>query len=396
MFSVFTCNKMGFKRAILKRLQISEETGAILDSTEATKQHTDFSIRRILNEDNVKSVEKEHSMPQIHNQMWFRNVAKADSSIANLGYPLPPAPYFHNHFHSHHPLYYPFFKPASNSNGFYSAYSSIHQIKSIYPKTAFAPHILHQQNTSTVLNLKVGGSNILPTSNDEKPTINDAADLEGCFRCLICDKVFGTAATLDAHVKSHKAPRYECEVCGKGFSQLRNYKYHVSVHKGTKEFAAKCPECDKVFNDKGYLSSHLKIHRNKKEYACPHCPKSFNQRVAFNMHVRIHTGVKPHKCQECGKRFSRKMLLKQHLRTHSGEKPYQCTICGKTFADRSNMTLHTRLHSGKDFVARKVKLFVNSLNKCINRHQTVRLSNMSESLHEEAPLEDTPELPHRK
>ncbi|XP_058122222.1 zinc finger protein 227 [Anopheles ziemanni] len=166
------------------------------------------------------------------------------------------------------------------------------------------------------------------------------------YQCAICDKIFGNQDTLMTHEKSHKTPRFECEECGKGFSQLRNYKYHVSVHRGTKEFAAKCPECGKMFNDKGYLSSHLKIHRNKKEYSCPHCPKSFNQRVAFNMHVRIHTGVKPHKCNECGKRFSRKMLLKQHLRTHSGEKPYQCSVCGKSFADRSNMTLHHRLHSG--------------------------------------------------
>uniref|UniRef100_A0A182LZA2 C2H2-type domain-containing protein n=1 Tax=Anopheles culicifacies TaxID=139723 RepID=A0A182LZA2_9DIPT len=169
---------------------------------------------------------------------------------------------------------------------------------------------------------------------------------ECSYQCGICEKIFGNQDTLMTHEKSHKTPRFECEECGKGFSQLRNYKYHVSVHRGTKEFAAKCPECGKMFNDKGYLSSHLKIHRNKKEYSCPHCPKSFNQRVAFNMHVRIHTGVKPHKCNECGKRFSRKMLLKQHLRTHSGEKPYQCSVCGKSFADRSNMTLHHRLHSG--------------------------------------------------
>ncbi|XP_058818947.1 zinc finger protein 235-like [Topomyia yanbarensis] len=169
---------------------------------------------------------------------------------------------------------------------------------------------------------------------------------EYTFQCQICDKIFGSQDTLMMHEKTHKTPRFECEECGKGFSQLRNYKYHISVHRGTKEFAAKCPECGKIFNDKGYLSSHLKIHRNKKEYSCPHCPKSFNQRVAFNMHVRIHTGVKPHKCSECGKRFSRKMLLKQHLRTHSGEKPYQCSVCGKSFADRSNMTLHHRLHSG--------------------------------------------------
>ncbi|XP_044315897.1 zinc finger protein 362 [Drosophila rhopaloa] len=175
---------------------------------------------------------------------------------------------------------------------------------------------------------------------------NPAANEEISYKCRICEKVFGCSETLQAHEKTHKSPRYECADCGKGFSQLRNYKYHLSVHRGTKEFAAECPECGKTFNDKGYLSSHLKIHRNRKEYECPYCPKSFNQRVAFNMHVRIHTGVKPHKCNECGKRFSRKMLLKQHMRTHSGEKPYQCSVCGKSFADRSNMTLHHRLHSG--------------------------------------------------
>lgn len=105
--------------------------------------------------------------------------------------------------------------------------------------------------------------------------------------CSVCNKVFESSHILEAHERTHKSPKYKCDECGKGFSQLRNFKYHVSVHKGTKEFAAKCPECDKLFNDKGYLSSHLKIHRNKKEYACPHCPKSFNQRVAFNMHARM-------------------------------------------------------------------------------------------------------------
>ncbi|KAL3283247.1 hypothetical protein HHI36_006395 [Cryptolaemus montrouzieri] len=145
---------------------------------------------------------------------------------------------------------------------------------------------------------------------------------------------------------SRKNKPFYCEDCGKSFSQLRNYKYHRSVHEGTKEFAAKCQECGKIFNDRGYLSSHMKIHRDKKEYACSHCPKRFNQRVAYNMHLRIHTGIKPHECQTCGKSFSRKMLLKQHQRVHTGERPYSCPECGKTFADRSNMSLHARLHTG--------------------------------------------------
>ncbi|CAH0407757.1 unnamed protein product [Chilo suppressalis] len=166
-------------------------------------------------------------------------------------------------------------------------------------------------------------------------------------RCAMCNQVFVNEESLAVHTKRHTTPpRYSCSECGKTFSQLRNFKYHVSVHRGTREFAATCTVCGKYFNDRGYLSSHMKIHRNRKEYKCSLCPKSFNQRVAYNMHVRIHTGVKPHVCDECGKAFSRKMLLKQHQRTHSGERPYACPHCDKRFADRSNMTLHLRLHTG--------------------------------------------------
>lgn len=128
-------------------------------------------------------------------------------------------------------------------------------------------------------------TNTSPTIKPE-PMAGEMDDIAN-LACSVCGKVFENAIILDTHERTHKSPRYKCDECGKGFSQLRNYKYHVSVHKGTKEFAAKCPECDKLFNDKGYLSSHLKIHRNKKEYVCPNCPKSFNQRVAFNMHVRM-------------------------------------------------------------------------------------------------------------
>ncbi|KAJ8967272.1 hypothetical protein NQ317_016283 [Molorchus minor] len=46
-----------------------------------------------------------------------------------------------------------------------------------------------------------------------------------------------------------------------------------SVHEGTKEFAAKCTECGKTFNDRGYLSSHMKIHRDKKRVRLPTLPQ---------------------------------------------------------------------------------------------------------------------------
>ncbi|XP_054743301.1 zinc finger protein 358 [Anastrepha obliqua] len=253
-------------------------------------------------------------------------------------------------YYKHYPAYKSGGMPSVPSSPTSSTASTCHSSFSAnFLKTKSSTDLLLLKSSTIALNtaanckLTATTTKLCASSPASVPTLNAE---EISYKCCICDKVFGCSQTLQAHEKTHKSPRYECTDCGKGFSQLRNYKYHLSVHRGTKEFAAECPECGKTFNDKGYLSSHMKIHRNKKEYECPYCPKSFNQRVAFNMHVRIHTGVKPHKCAECGKRFSRKMLLKQHMRTHSGEKPYQCSVCGKSFADRSNMTLHHRLHSG--------------------------------------------------
>ncbi|KOB75754.1 Uncharacterized protein OBRU01_07281, partial [Operophtera brumata] len=187
--------------------------------------------------------------------------------------------------------------------------------------------------------------------------------------------------SLAIHMRRHSTnARYTCGECDKTFSQLRNFKYHMSIHRGTREFAATCSvcgkrhstnarytcgECDKTFSQLRNFKYHMSIHRgtrefaatcsvcgkNRKEYKCSLCPKSFNQRVAYNMHVRIHTGIKPHVCAECGKAFSRKMLLKQHQRTHSGERPYAS--------------------------------------------KAVFLPHVSEVVHQEAPPEVSSELPHR-
>lgn len=71
----------------------------------------------------------------------------------------------------------------------------------------------------------------------------------------LCSKV-----SLNVEDKIRFKRFYECGKCFKMFSQRRNFKYHMSAHLGSQEFIAICPVCGKCMKDRGYLSSHMKIH----------------------------------------------------------------------------------------------------------------------------------------
>lgn len=114
-------------------------------------------------------------------------------------------------------------------------------------------------------------SRISPSDDGEKsipspssfPSFFDKSELLEVCKNLTCDEKnrLISVVSCQAQEKFQLKQKYECSECNKKFSQLRNFKYHMSIHRGTKEFAANCPECGKTFNDKGYLSSHMKIHR---------------------------------------------------------------------------------------------------------------------------------------
>lgn len=321
---------MGFKRAILNRLGITDNKVllSVMDGNnenghdDANRKHTDFSIAKILSDDTprILSPDRLDRLYQLNDFVWNNRLLAASpacpsAATTSTAAAAAAATAYSNHQFGFTPstintkyeimnfslcMYdprtqldafnaqlnaglwpkpSPWPKPMPGDN-----YTTAHSAASVKSLSS-----LYQSVSSYGLNLSLSDNkncaaksyaNLSIDSIKEEPMATSAT-------CQVCQKVFENSLALETHERSHKSTRYKCEECGKGFSQLRNYKYHVSVHKGTKEFAAKCPECDKLFNDKGYLSSHLKIHRNKKEYSCPHCPKSFNQRVAFNMHVRM-------------------------------------------------------------------------------------------------------------
>ncbi len=117
-----------------------------------------------------------------------------------------------------------------------------------------------------------------------------------------------------------------------------------------------CPHngCGKLFNQRGNLNVHKKIHIGEKSFVCAYvgCGKEFSRKQSLEGHIRTHTGEKPFRCQLCGKGVALNSNLKSHMRTHTGErlfvkKAFRCKICGKGCVHRGDLNAHMRTHTGE-------------------------------------------------
>ena len=86
-----------------------------------------------------------------------------------------------------------------------------------------------------------------------------------------------------------------------------------------------CEVCGKIFNERGNLQVHLRVHTNERPYKCryPGCPRNFTTIGNRNDHERRHTKDKPYKCTEnpgvCCAEYYRKYQLIRHITSkHNG------------------------------------------------------------------------------
>ncbi|XP_071034241.1 gastrula zinc finger protein XlCGF8.2DB-like, partial [Parasteatoda tepidariorum] len=170
-----------------------------------------------------------------------------------------------------------------------------------------------------------------------------------------------------------KAGKYHCQYCFYSSCRRADVKRHLRIHTGEKPF--QCLLCNRSFNQKSVLKTHMATHLKKKlsikagKYHCQFCSYSSYRREDVKRHLRIHTGEKPFQCLLCNKSFNQKSTLKRHLRIHTGEKPfqytnllhlilyflvfskksgvYQCTFCHYSNFDKAQLTKHIRVHTGE-------------------------------------------------
>jgi uncharacterized Zn-finger protein len=111
---------------------------------------------------------------------------------------------------------------------------------------------------------------------------------------------------------------YKCELCVIEYTSAAKFILHQhKVHNRGSPNA--CPICDKKFNSKTNILTHLRSHTKEKLFKCKECEAHFSDRSALIKHQRIHTGEKPFECSICYRKFTQSSNLKRHMNTHENQ-----------------------------------------------------------------------------
>ena len=123
---------------------------------------------------------------------------------------------------------------------------------------------------------------------------------------------------------------YECAICGLEFYNRRNKDRHIrEVHAG--QGKVQCPDCEKVFTQKGNMWRHRKqehLEHLTPVFKCDICNKIFTQVGSLRRHeVNIHTEPERLKCKHCPATYAAPDKLKKHLESGKHHIEYYCKCC---------------------------------------------------------------------
>jgi len=177
------------------------------------------------------------------------------------------------------------------------------------------------------------------------------------FQCTYCFRLFQWKGSLNRHLRVHHSKnRLTCVHCGQVFKEKADLHEHRRKHSADKRY--RCIICNKGFNQNSHLRRHLRTHSGSRPFKCTQCSKAFARASCLTGHIRTHTGERPYKCGQCSKAFTQNHNLRRHLRTHS-LRPYQCTLCQKLFSEKASLSRHLLLHNPVLPIDVKIESFLN-------------------------------------
>ena len=198
----------------------------------------------------------------------------------------------------------------------------------------------------------------------------EAGELKGDFKCLVCERTFDTAGKLSSHGCASmkrsainyklldKNPkhfeRFECPHCDFQTFNHAQYKAHEKKHRKENN----CDECDLKFTSFTKLKNHLfkehKVTRETEKCLCSLCGKTLVGRSNFKKHEREKHGIenisrkrilKPLKveCSKCQKVFKETWELNRHVKEcQEVSKDFECPQCDILWASGPVLNLHLK------------------------------------------------------
>ncbi|CAL8135629.1 unnamed protein product [Orchesella dallaii] len=188
------------------------------------------------------------------------------------------------------------------------------------------------------------------------------------YRCVFCEKQFGTKDKLDRHILSHTGEKhFWCDKCVKELSTIKGLEIHRKQHNEEKTHKDyRCEICSKAFEYNHKLIRHLLTHNplRPRPHNCTICQKDFTTFQNLQQHSQaVHQKIKEYSCVFCEKQCGRLGDLNSHIMWHIGEKPFLCDTCDMEFANLRGLKNHKRLHT-------KQNLF--KCNQCSKAYTTLK------------------------
>ncbi len=122
--------------------------------------------------------------------------------------------------------------------------------------------------------------------------------IDGVYTCEKCDKAFGSASRLKAHIANNENRIFKCGYCRTGFCHQDNLVEHMQSHEQNVFY---CTHCEGTFTSKTALESHLEIHKDSLLYKCDSCELSFVLKklwtdtsasmILTNRYIDVHSAI---------------------------------------------------------------------------------------------------------